>query len=217
MATTRPCFAAAAPAAVSPIALYLQNERPAMLAFAMKLTRDRSAADDLVQATAERALAHADRQGSGANLAGWVNRIMYRLFVDDYRWAHRRCRTRSEVAIELLPAPAPEPEDDAEPAPWEWLTLADVRRALTCLPTGQREVFELFALRGLSYEETALRLGIPSRTVGTRLMRARLRLRALLQAAEHGEVTALPVRTAAPAPVPAGLTSSSGARDRAAA
>jgi RNA polymerase sigma-70 factor (ECF subfamily) len=200
MAKTRPCFAE-----TNPIAHYLHTERPAMLAFALKLTRDRSAADDLVQATAERALANADRQGGTGNLAAWVNRIMYRIFVDEYRWAHRRCRSRSEVAIELLPAPASEGEEEC---PWEWLTLADVRRAVAWLPAGQRAAFELFALGGLSYEETARRLGIPSRTVGTRLMRARVRLRALLQEGQTA-VTALPVR--------AKTTAVGGARDRAAA
>lgn len=42
------------------------------------------------------------------------------------------------------------------------------------------------ALDSLSYEEIASRLGIPTNTVGTRLLRARQTLRTMLEASENG-------------------------------
>jgi RNA polymerase sigma factor (sigma-70 family) len=48
------------------------------------------------------------------------------------------------------------------------------------LPENQRRAVVLCHMQGLTYEEAASRLGIPSATVGVRLMRARERLRARL-------------------------------------
>jgi RNA polymerase sigma-70 factor (ECF subfamily) len=55
--------------------------------------------------------------------------------------------------------------------------------AIARLDDDLREVIELHELEGLSYREIGSRIDIPPGTVGTRLVRARARLRALLEAA----------------------------------
>jgi RNA polymerase sigma-70 factor (ECF subfamily) len=62
------------------------------------------------------------------------------------------------------------------------MTTDDVRRAAARLPDELREVYVQFALDGRSYVEIADALGIPKATVGTRLSRARARLKQLLTA-----------------------------------
>jgi RNA polymerase sigma-70 factor (ECF subfamily) len=59
-------------------------------------------------------------------------------------------------------------------------TLNRLAAALANLPLSKREVFVLVRLEGLSGEEVARALGIPVRTVWTRLHHARLKLRVAL-------------------------------------
>jgi RNA polymerase sigma-70 factor (ECF subfamily) len=53
--------------------------------------------------------------------------------------------------------------------------------ALAALPVEQRAVVVLADVEGLPYEEIALTLGLPLGTVKSRLARARMRLRTLLE------------------------------------
>jgi RNA polymerase sigma-70 factor (ECF subfamily) len=161
-------------AAREEIVRYLTDHRPAMTSLALRLTRGQAAAADLVQATAERALRKVERYRAGSAVGPWINAVMSRLFIDQRR------RRSVEIGFTEQHEGGASPDPETMPCPWEWVTMADVRRAATHLSPAQRVVFELCSLDGLSYEETAMRLGIPLSTVGTRLIRARLQLRALL-------------------------------------
>ena len=63
---------------------------------------------------------------------------------------------------------------------WAGYTLDDVWRAVERLPEEFRDVVRLKDMEGLSYARIAEQLGIPAMTVGTRLFRARKRLKELL-------------------------------------
>jgi RNA polymerase sigma-70 factor, ECF subfamily len=72
--------------------------------------------------------------------------------------------------------------------PPRWTTIQDeeLTLAIDALPEEFRDVFVLHA-RGKSYQEIADQLGIPRATVGTRLARARKKLRETLgPAAKEG-------------------------------
>lgn len=58
--------------------------------------------------------------------------------------------------------------------------MDDVEEALRTLPEVFRRVFVLHEIEGRPYREIAIALDIPMVTVGTRLNRARLKLRVLL-------------------------------------
>jgi len=142
---------------------------------ASRLTRDAADASDLVQDTLERALRRPQGFRSGSNLRAWLLTIMTHLFID-------RCR-RGQRENQLA---AVEPDGLAAPAidevpRWAELTQAEVRCALAQLDPTFREPYELHAIERLSYQAVALRLSIPVATVGTRLIRARQRLRVLLE------------------------------------
>lgn len=72
---------------------------------------------------------------------------------------------------------APVPED----APW-WLALdaGMIRAAVAQLPDELRETFDRFVLRGQSYSDIAAAQRIPKTTVGTRILRARRRIKLIL-------------------------------------
>jgi RNA polymerase sigma-70 factor (ECF subfamily) len=85
-------------------------------------------------------------------------------------------QTRREQPMEAEPV-APPPEQEAW---WQALTGDQVRAQLARLPADQRETFELFMFERLSYDEIAARLTIAKATVGTRILRARTKLREIL-------------------------------------
>ncbi len=83
--------------------------------------------------------------------------------------------------------------DPVAPAPaWADLTLDDIQGALDEVEPVYRDVYSLRMFEGLSYEQIARRLSIERITVGTRLSRARKRLREILVRRFGLELTALP-------------------------
>lgn len=137
---------------------------------AHKLCRSQLDPDDLVQDVLEKTLRNP--VPSDANARAWLSRVMHNLFIDKLRRKHAR---REDLVPE--PTELPRSEDRVW---WESLTEDAVRAQLSNLPAEQRETFERFAFDGRSYEEIAAELGIAKATVGTRILRARQRLRELL-------------------------------------
>lgn len=139
---------------------------PHWRAYALSLTRNRAAAEDLVQDTAVRVLTRS-KQFDGSNFASWSNAILHNHFVDDCR----RARFRSG-SIDDAP-----PMEIAQKATQEVaVELDETLRALEDLPPHFRKILVLNCVDGLSYEHTARRLKIPLGTVRSRLSRARSEL-----------------------------------------
>lgn len=147
--------------------------RGELLRLARRLCRSRDEADDLVQDVMVKVLAHHDRLPPTTNLAAWMTRVLYNLFIDRLRQRRRG----PWVELDEGTAAAPPAE---EPAWWDHLTRADIEAALAEVPEELRRTFELFAFEHCAYAEIARRLGVPSATVGTRLLRARRHLCAAL-------------------------------------
>ena len=146
---------------------------PRLRRYARALTGERSAADDLVQDTLERAWTKLHLWRAGSDLRAWLFTIMHNVHVN-------QVRSRSAAATVPL-------DDDVADAPVratqaDMLEVRDIDTALKRLPVEQREVLLLVALEHMSYQETADTLGIPIGTVMSRLARARERLRMMLDA-----------------------------------
>jgi len=171
--------------------------QPNLMRVALGLTRNPAEASDLVQDALERALREWGRFTPGTNARAWVTAILSRLFIDGWR---RRRRRPALVGLDDMEVPGGplSPDPDAAPAPWEDISDAELERAVAALPDPLRHVFQLNVVDHLSYGDIAAALGIPINTVGTRLMRARRRLRATLEA----RTAAPPVSFLVPEPVP---------------
>lgn len=150
----------------------LLEQLPGLYARARSLERGDAAADDLVQDTLERALRKFDRFEPGTDLRRWLLVIMQNLFTDRWR---ERCRLRSKTG-DLSNLPEPVLRDSDAPSRSELATIADVRQALALVDEPLRTAFELRFFQRLSYQEVAARTGVPVATVGTRILRARLRI-----------------------------------------
>jgi RNA polymerase sigma-70 factor (ECF subfamily) len=144
-------------------------------ACARRLTANPADADDLVQATCLRALENWHRfvDGSLADFKKWVVTIMSNLHCDGLRK-----RQRELLSPDLDDRPDENVPDEAPP--WQQLKGESVAAAVSALPELLHAPYILFAMDHLSYAAIAARLNVPPRTVGTRIFRARARLRVAL-------------------------------------
>jgi RNA polymerase sigma-70 factor (ECF subfamily) len=146
---------------------------PRLRRYARSLVFDPSHADDLVQTTLERALAHWHQFDQRRDLVVWAISIAHNAYMDDRRREKRM--------------PISEPHESATGPAWEPSTLGadvglrlDLTAALERLPLEQREPLLLVSLEQLSYAECAEALQIPVGTVMSRVSRGRAALRAYL-------------------------------------
>jgi RNA polymerase sigma-70 factor (ECF subfamily) len=156
---------------------------------ALRLTRNRDDAEDLVAETVARAWAKCSELEDPGCFDAWIQRILANTFVS----AWRRRRSRPEIAIgpdggygeegtpfslfEKLHQPFLLWWSSPEESVIARLMREDIERALDGLPDAFRIAVVLVDVQGHSYPEAAELLGVPVGTVRSRLARAR----ALLQ------------------------------------
>ena len=110
-----------------------------------------------------------------SSLAGYLGAITGKIALNHLRSERRKGWLRFRPLDAALDAPAGDPPDrDLE-------HLAALRRALAELPPRDRLILKLFHLDGAGYREIASLLGISPNAVSPALIRARDRLRALLE------------------------------------
>ena len=192
-----------APTAPSPVAATApaaerraQFEREALVhldalySFALKLSRSRDDAEDLVSDTMLRALERWEQYHLGSNIRAWLFTILYHVFVS---------RTRRIDAREVQPpamedgSPAFEPVGELDPEGRFYDSFLDdeITRAITDLPEEYRTAVVLSDLHQLPYAEIAEVLDVPEGTVKSRLFRGRriLQRKLATYAVEMGYVT----------------------------
>jgi RNA polymerase sigma-70 factor (ECF subfamily) len=147
---------------------------PMLRARALRLSRDGSAADDLVQDTLERALRFASTFEPDTNLRAWMHKILMSVFVS-------RCRRlrRERRALDWL-ASDPCAWTNADGPVEQPALLPSVEGAIDRLPPQFACVIRLVDLGEHSYKDAAARLGVPVGTVMSRLFRGRQLLAAAL-------------------------------------
>ncbi len=144
---------------------------PTLRAFAVSLCGNVDRADDLVQETIVRAIAHIESFQPGTNMAAWLFTILRNLFRSEYR---KRRREVEDADGSYTAALKTYPEQESR------LELDELRDALAKLPEDQREALILVAASGLSYQEAADICGCAVGTIKSRVNRARGRLVELL-------------------------------------
>jgi RNA polymerase sigma-70 factor (ECF subfamily) len=146
---------------------------PRLRRYARSLVFDSHGADDLVQTTLERALAHWHQFDQRRDILLWAVSIAHNAFMDDRR------REKRQPALDAYESY--DDRADELPAPGVDIGLRiDLLAALRRLPVEQREPLLLVSLEQLSYADCAQTLGIPIGTVMSRVSRGRAALRELL-------------------------------------
>ena len=152
---------------------------------AMKMTRNRTEAEDLLQETAAKAFAGFHGFRDGTNLGGWLYRILLNTHISGYRKQQRRPVQwlTDEITDGQLLAEARHSSTGLRSAEDQVLDLLgdnDVREAMRQLPEKLRTAVYYADIEGRRFKEIAELTGAPIGTVMSRLHRGRHRLRALL-------------------------------------
>jgi RNA polymerase sigma-70 factor, ECF subfamily len=151
---------------------------------ALRMTKNPSDAEDLVQETVAKAFVAFHQFRPGTNLRAWLYRILSNTFINSYRKRRR----------EPVQAPGAEFQEDwqtsadrlavpvrsAEAEALDRLGDSDVLGALRELPEDFRVTIYLADIEGYPYREIAEMMGTPIGTVMSRLHRGRSKLRAKL-------------------------------------
>lgn len=157
----------------------LVNHLPAMRAFAMSLTRNSAAADDLVQDTVVKAWSNFDKFKVGTNLRAWLFTILRNTFYSNHRKRRREVEDPEGTMSDKL---SEKPHHDGR------LAMGDFRKAFAQLNDEQREALVLVGAEGFSYEEAAEMCGCATGTIKSRTNRARKRLAELMHLEDEDEL-----------------------------
>lgn len=137
---------------------------PDLRAFAVSLTANQAAADDLIQETLLKAWKHQWRFRPGTNLKAWSCTILRNQFYSELRKRKREVEDADGTMAGQMVAPA------AQEAASD---LDRVRQNFSRLPVSMREALLLVGAQGLSYEDAAELFGCQVGTVKSRVSRAR--------------------------------------------
>jgi RNA polymerase sigma-70 factor (ECF subfamily) len=152
---------------------------PQLRRFAHALSRNAADADDLAQASIERALRSRDQWEPGTRLDSWIYRIMRNLWIDTVRARTRK--NKHEAPEEEAQTVGEDPREAMDAS----LELKRAMSAMQRLPDEQREVVALILVEGFGYREVSEMLGLPIGTVSSRLVRGRTALLAMLGGTVH--------------------------------
>jgi RNA polymerase sigma-70 factor, ECF subfamily len=169
--------------------VYFENEvatwRGQLYPAALRMTRNPTDAEDLVQETMARAYTGLRNFTPGTNVRAWLYRILTNTFINT-------CRKRGREPAQTLRAEFEQLLDardgvgqraqSAESEALDRVADSEVMQALMELPEGFRAAIYLADVEGYPYRDVAQMLEIPIGTVMSRLHRGRGKLRKRLAA-----------------------------------
>ena len=146
-----------------------------LFATAMRLTRNRADAEDLVQDTFVKAFRHADQFTRGTNLRAWLYTILHNTWRNRRRDASREAVEVDSEQVEQAAADGGGSQDVETP---ERILMrstldAELQAALDELPEQFRQAVWLRDVEEFTYAEIAEMLNVPIGTVMSRISRGR--------------------------------------------
>lgn len=155
---------------------------------ALRYTRDRTDAEDLVQESLVKAYRSLHQYRPGTNLRAWLYRILHTTYISMYRKAQRRPQESLQEEIddfsfydEVVRSGGGSAEREVLGA----LTADEVKQALADLPETFRLAVYLADVEGFAYKEIAEIMDTPVGTVMSRLHRGRKALQKALSTYAH--------------------------------
>jgi RNA polymerase sigma-70 factor (ECF subfamily) len=153
---------------------------------ALRMTRNPSDAEDLVQDALVRAYRFYDRFEQGTNFRAWLFKILTNTYINNYRRKQGRPQESSLEDTEdfflynQLSGDSGERVTDVEDTVLDNLGADAIQRAIDALPPQFRTTVQLADVEGLSYAEIAEATGVAKGTVMSRLFRGRRQLQRAL-------------------------------------
>jgi RNA polymerase sigma-70 factor (ECF subfamily) len=147
-----------------------------LFAFALRLTRSRQDAEDLMQETAIKAYKYRNKFAEGTNFKSWISTIMRNTFINNYRKAktrrhlnHTSDAVTENVIVRNVVANSGEQN----------LRMQEMQRMLRGIGELYSVPFLMF-YKGYEYQEIAAQLQIPIGTVKSRIFSARVKMKQIL-------------------------------------
>ena len=160
---------------------------PQLFSTALRMTRNRSDAEDLVQETFIKAWRAFDSYQQGTNLRAWLFRIMTNTYINKYNAQLRKpLETELDEVEELYlfkrlgAFDQSKINQSAEDQMLELFTDEEVKNAIEELPEGFRIPLLMSDVEGFSYKEIAEIIDVPIGTVMSRLHRGRKAMQKML-------------------------------------
>jgi RNA polymerase sigma-70 factor (ECF subfamily) len=148
-----------------------------LFAFAMRLTKNRSDADDLMQETALRAFSNKDRFKTGTNFKAWMTTIMRNTFINNYRKRRTRNNVEQSVDENMEAIRKKSVVNIAEST----MAAEEIQQIVDELDDGSRIPFLMF-FQGYHYKEIANTMDLKMGTVKSRIFFARKKIKNEIQA-----------------------------------
>ncbi|OGO38281.1 MAG: hypothetical protein A2Z03_08600 [Chloroflexi bacterium RBG_16_56_8] len=152
-----------------------------VFSLALKILRDRSAAEEVVQEVFVKVWRRAaDYRAERAKFSSWLARIAHNHAIDRLRQRNGRPFMSNEDQVAQVVDAGPTPLEMAE----QQLDHRRIVEALDQIPHEQRHAIELAYFEGFSHQQIANKLGKPLGTIKTRIRRGMQNLRVLLEPAQ---------------------------------
>ena len=147
-----------------------------LFAFALRLTRSRQDAEDLMQETTIKAYKYRNNFAEGTNFKSWISTIMRNTFINQYRKAKTRrhlnqptTEVTENVIVKNVVANSGEQN----------LRMQEMKQMLDSIGDIYSIPFMMF-YKGYEYQEIAQQMNIPIGTVKSRIFTARVKLKAMI-------------------------------------
>ena len=152
----------------------LINNADFLRPFALTLTRDGDAANDLFQETMYRALANQEKYNVGTNIKAWLYTIMRNIFINNYRRKAKQNILFDNSSNDFL---INYNQQTISNRAESRLRVKDIKAAIDKLPDIFRKAFLLY-FEGYKYHEIAEMMHEPLGTIKSRIHFARKMLKA---------------------------------------
>ncbi|MEM0938411.1 MAG: RNA polymerase sigma factor [Bacteroidota bacterium] len=154
----------------------IENLTPSLKPYALKLTKDRDEADDLLQETVFKAYSNREKFQEGTNLKAWMYTIMRNTFITNYQRMVRRKTFIDTTENNHFINTSTKLENRANGD----FVLRDANNAIDKLKDMYKIPFTMY-FKGFKYHEIANKLEIPIGTVKNRIHIARKELKEVLK------------------------------------
>ena len=149
-----------------------------LFSYALRLTRSRQDAEDLVQETTMKAYRHREKFAPGTNFKGWISTIMRNTFINQYR--KQKTRQHINQPVEDLTRVI-ENKNVINNSGEQNLRMEELKLMMGSI----RDIYTvpfLMYYQGYEYKEIAEKLSVPIGTVKSRIFQARIKMKSMIQA-----------------------------------
>ena len=145
-----------------------------LFGFAMRLTRNKENAKDLMQETLMRCYDRRDRFNQGTNFKSWATTVMYNSYINHYR----KRKTKNKVIQPIEDFNYMVENKSMEGNAFSIIMMKELKKLIGNLTDDYKVPFKMY-VEGYQYDEISEKLNVPMGTVKSRIFYARKKLKGM--------------------------------------